>query len=59
MITHNTPAIQRQVFFSLAILYAINYNVSIHLPGKDIDPVNNCKCDKMCRRLIPDFAAFL
>gem|GEM_PF-5151216 len=38
-----------------AIIETIYNYLGINLTGKNIDPFNNCKCDKMNSLLIPDF----
>jgi len=55
MIRHDAPGIYFQLFFPLAILQACYYYIFVLAPGKNINPMNNGKRNKVNSLLIPDF----
>jgi hypothetical protein len=63
MIAHYAPAMQQESFVFLAESNTIQYNIPIHLSGKDIDPfyhrkshkMNSCLVSYLTHTLIHDF----
>jgi hypothetical protein len=57
MITHQAPAMYQQSFCLLAIGQAVDYNITVRFPGKNVHPFHYGKTQEVNLRLVPNLIA--